>query len=572
MKGTNLHLVALVACVACAAVVPAAGRGLAPRRSDRRLARSIDAVLSSIYAPDGPGATAIVVKDGRVVLRKAYGLANVELGVPMRPEMVMALGSLTKSFTAAAILKLAEQGRLSLGDPVTRFLPDFPAHGATITVEHLLTHTSGINVLADMPDLRAVAAQDGKVTDVIGDWVKDLPPDAAPGERWAYLNWGYSLLGAIVERASGLGYAEFLQRAFFDPLELRHTAYGDRRRLISLRASGYEGLGDGVFNVLPSRGRIFHPAAAGGLLSNVDDLARWSAALDDGTALGRASVDRMFTPFRLADGTSTRYGYGWDLGEYEGHRVQEHAGGTAGFQSFVVRAPDDHVFVAILSNTQSGDAPLQATAHRVAAIAMGRPIADPVPRPVPPDALDRMAGVYRGHELGTFTVSRRGDGLVAQVGGLAELLLVPVAPSTFRSTRVTWTFAFGEGPGGQAAGVRVTDWKLDDLAVRVVLAPDVAPAFVQLDRADLQACVGEYESLDGVLVKVGRVDDHLVAQAAAQPPADLYPASINEFYTRDGGGRFTFVRGSRGVVTLLLRSTGGGRPVPARRIGSEACG
>jgi CubicO group peptidase (beta-lactamase class C family) len=282
---------------------------------------------------------------------------------------VVTLASLTKQFTAAAILKLVEQGRLSLDDEITKYLPAYPTRGARITVEHLLTHTSGLSGLNETTDFRATAAPDVNVVDVIGQWYHDLPLEFAPGERWAYSNWGYTLLGAIIEKASGTTYAEFLQQAFFTPLGMTHTFYSDRRRIIAGRVAGYEEPADVPFNIVPSRGRWLHPAAAGGLMSSVEDLARWNAGLDAGRVVRADLLARMFTSYRLKNGTPTNYGYGWDLGDHDGHRVQEHQGGTTGFVSHIVRLPDDRVFVVVLSNRYSMTVPVQTTAHRIAAIA-----------------------------------------------------------------------------------------------------------------------------------------------------------------------------------------------------------
>ncbi|MCX6552170.1 MAG: serine hydrolase [Acidobacteria bacterium] len=529
-------------------------------------ARALDATLSPVYAPDGPGASVIVVKEGRVVFRKAYGLANVELNVPMRPEHVLALASLTKQFTAAGILKLAEDGKLSVNDDITRFLPDYPTHGAAITIEHLLTHTSGLSSLSETSDLRAVAAQEGKLIDVLPDWVKDLPPDAAPGETWAYSNWGYNLLGAIIEQASGLSYGEYLQQRIFAPLGMTHTYYTDRRRLIPARATGYEKQGDAVVNILPSRGRIFHPGGAGGLSSTVDDLATWDAALAGGSVLSKASTDRMFTSYRLKDGTVTNYGYGWDLGTYAGHVVQEHAGGTTGFQSYIVRVPDAQVFVAILSNQASPSAPMQTTAHRVAAIALGQPIVDPAPVAVAPESLERLVGTYRGSDVGTVNIVREGGQLFAQVGGLGKMPLTASGPLTFHSSSVLWSWEFEPGADGRAARVRVRDWKLNDLAERVVPTAPVVRPVVAVDAALLDACAGEYESLNGILVKVVRSGDHLAVTPTAQPGVEVFPVSPTEFVTRDAGVQYSFVADPAGKIGRCLRSAGGGRPVPARRI------
>jgi CubicO group peptidase (beta-lactamase class C family) len=558
--------------VSACALAPSAGRRSTPDvLSSGRTASAIDSILAAAYGPGQPGATAIVVKDGRVLLRKGYGLANAELGVAMRPDAVMAIASLSKSFTAAGILALAEQGKLSLQDDIRRFLPGYPARGATITIEHLLTHTSGISGLADTSDLRAAAAPEVTVTDLAGDWVRDLPPDAAPGAKWAYSNWGYDLLAAVIERASGQGYPEFLQRTFFDPLGMRRTYYADRRRVIPWRATGYDQQPDAVFNVLAPRGRMIQPNGASGWLSTVDDLARWSAALDDGRVLSRESIARMFTPYHLSDGTSTGYGYGWDLGEYAGHRVQEHQGGTAGFLADIIRMPDDHILVVILSNRYSMTPPLQTTAHRVAAVALGRPIADPVPIPASAGVLEGLAGTYRGGDVGTVVVTVGAGSLVAQIPGLGRVGLVPVAPGVFRARLVTWTFSFETDTAGRGTRVRIRDWKLDDTAERVAPASSAPQPIVAVAAVYLDACAGVYEALNGVLVTVERAGNHLVVRPFAENPVEVFPTSTTAFVTRDGTADYRFQKDSSGRVSGYQR-TAGGRSVPARRLGCQPGG
>lgn len=316
----------LVSAVACGLAVAAGAASGQDQGLPNPLSRALDAAVASVYPPGGPGAVVIVAKDGQVLLRKAYGLANVELQVPMQPDMVLALASLTKQFTAAGILMLAEQGQLARDDDILRYLPGYPARGARITIEHLLTHTAGISALTDMADLRGAISQDAKVTDAIADWTRDQPPDFAPGERWSYLNWGDSLLGAVIERVSGRSYGAFLQQRIFDPLGMAHTFYDDRRRIIPRRVPGYELRNGTALNAPPGRGRVLHPGGAGALLSTVDDLARWNEALYGERMLRRSSIDRMFTPYRLGNGTFTGYGYAWNIGEYGGHRMQEHSG------------------------------------------------------------------------------------------------------------------------------------------------------------------------------------------------------------------------------------------------------
>jgi D-alanyl-D-alanine carboxypeptidase len=535
------------------------------RPSDPNLAADLDAIVSAVYGPGGPGVAVIVVKDDRVVLRKGYGLASVELQVPMRPEMVFPLASLTKQFTAAAVLSLAEEGKLSVDDDLTRFLPAFPSHGVRITLEHLLTHTSGISALTDLSDLRAVSNQEARVVDVMGAWYKDQPPDFPPGERWAYLGWGYNLLGAVIEQVSGQSYAEFLDRRFFQPLGMTATAYGDMRQLIPLRAPGYDLQEGRVFNVLQGRSRNVHPSGAGGLVSTVDDLARWDRALGAGRVLGQPSLVRMFTAARLASGASTGYGYGWNIGQYDGHLVHEHAGGISGYLTYALRLPDDHVYVAILSNVFSFVVPPQTTAHRLAARAIGHPIDDIKPVPLDAEALPGFVGSFRSQTQTTYQVTLDGAQLLLQLPGLEKMRMVPVGPQEFRSPSVTWRLSFERDSAGQVSRLLVRDWTLNETADRVAATRIEPRAAVAVSPQLLVDYVGEYELLTGIIQKVVLEGDHLVIQPTGQRGTALLAASPAEFFASDSALAVTFVRDGQGLVTGLIRSSGGLR-LPARRL------
>ena len=195
----------------------------APASVPDPLAATLDAMLTKLYPADAPGAAVIAVRDGRTVLRKAYGMADLELGVPLQPDMVFRIGSMTKQFTAVAMLMLVEEGKLAVSDPITKFLPDYPTGGKTITVEHLLTHTSGIKSYTEMPDFLANIRKDYTVPELI-DHFKDEPMDFEPGERYQYDNSGYFLLGAIIEKASGMGYEAFLKQRIFDVVGMTQTS------------------------------------------------------------------------------------------------------------------------------------------------------------------------------------------------------------------------------------------------------------------------------------------------------------------------------------------------------------
>src|SRR5262245_43509683 len=372
---------------------------------DAKLAAALDAELQAAYKPSEPGAAVTVVRDGKTVLRKAYGMASLELAVPMKPEHLFRIGSITKQFTATAILLLAQQGKLGLQDPITKHLPDYPMHSQTITIEHLLTHTSGIRSYTGMPSFWKTMALDAPVSDMI-DTFKDEPLEFDPGSKWRYNNSGYFLLGAIIEKVAGKSYADFVKESIFSPLGMTHTFYGDVEPILAGRAAGYSKQGESFVNAAYLS--MKKPYAAGSLLSNVDDLALWDASLYTEKLLTADSKRRAHTAYRLADGTSTRYGYGWGVGESDGHPTISHGGGINGFLTEAVRLPDEKVFVALLTNREFEPGP-DLLARKLAFRTAGRPLKEPVAAKLPAASLDALTGVYRVDPNATTTVTREGE-------------------------------------------------------------------------------------------------------------------------------------------------------------------
>lgn len=359
--------------------------------STKNISNKMDELLRQSYAPDEPGAVALVVKDGTVVHRKAYGLANVELGVPLQPESVFKIASVTKQFTAVSILMLVEQGKLALDDPLEKFLPGYPTHGHKITLEHLLTHTSGIASYTNLPEWPAMLGKDFKVDEMI-DQFKYKPMDFAPGTRFLYNNSAYFLAGAIIANVSGKTYEEFLQEHIFAPLGMRQTVGYTGKAIIPLRAAGYEKGADGPVNC-PYLS-MTQPGGAGVLSSTVDDLAKWDAALYTEALVSRASLQRAWTPYTLADGSSTHYGYGWAVETFEGHTWLEHGGGIPGYMCQVARLESERLFVAVLSNNTGSSVTPGTLAIKLALLALGKTLSEPAPVVLPEAFLERFTGVY----------------------------------------------------------------------------------------------------------------------------------------------------------------------------------
>ena len=297
-----------------------------PRQSVN-LEAEIDAIMMAAFPADKPGAAVAVVKDGSVVYRKGFGLANLELKTPMQPEMVFEIGSVTKQFTSTAILMLVEQGRLALDDDIKKFFPDYPDKGAKITVEHLLTHTSGIKSYTGSPKWLPLWRKDMTPQEIV-DLTKDDPLEFQPGSQWSYNNTGYVMLGAIVEKLSGGSYADFLAKNVFEPAGMKTALYGSHETLIPNRAYGYARQGDSFKNA-PYLS-LTQPYAAGSLMMSVDDLVAWEAAVSSGKLISKASWERAFAPYKLSTGEVTSYGYGWGVDAYEGRAMVRHNGGIPG--------------------------------------------------------------------------------------------------------------------------------------------------------------------------------------------------------------------------------------------------
>ena len=306
----------------------------------------IDEVLAPLVRPDTPGAAVGVIQDGRFIHRKAYGLADLEWGAPLRPESVFRICSLTKQFTAMAVTMLEERGALSVEDPLERHLPDWPARGRRVTLRHLLDHTSGV-WRHDTQLVERTLRPSPPVADVLA-MIKAREFEFEPGARYRYNNSGYLLLGAVIEAASGMSYGDFLRTAIFEPLGMEKTGLLTHEAITPLRARGY----------VKGR-RQFHNArldamnwswSAGALGSTLDDLALWDRAVREHRLIRPDTLERMLAPTRLTDGASFPYGFGWGLADYRGLRTFHHTGGISGFGCHMLHCRDEPLTTIVLSN------------------------------------------------------------------------------------------------------------------------------------------------------------------------------------------------------------------------------
>jgi CubicO group peptidase (beta-lactamase class C family) len=322
----------------------------------------IDAYVRMRMAKDHvPGLSIAVVRDGKIVYANGFGLANVELNVAATQTTVYWLMSVSKQFTAAAVLMLAEEGKIDLNAPIARYLASAPGAWKDVLVRHLLTHTSGIPDYTDTLGWGQTIRQDRSPQDLLAP-VMVKPLLFTPGTQWRYSNSNYFLLGLIIEKVSGTPWSDFLQRRIFVPLGMTSTHANDSSAIIPGRAAGYHWQNGSLQNapyVSPSQ-----LWAAGSIISTVEDLAKWEAGLASGKLLKRSTVEQMIAPAKLADGGETAYGYGNELGRDHGHRFAGHQGGGLAFNTMLLRYPDDRLTVIVLANLTQ--APSEQIAHKIA--------------------------------------------------------------------------------------------------------------------------------------------------------------------------------------------------------------
>ena len=296
-----------------------------------------------------PGVAVAVIKDGQPIIAKGYGLANIELNVPVKPETIFQSGSMGKQFTSTAVMLLVEEGKIDLDEKISRYVGAVPEAWKPITVRQVLTHTAG------MPN-------DFSDADYVQNWTEDqllakakaMPLDFQPGTKWSYSNVGYVVLGIMVSKISGKFYGDFLQERVFKPLGMTTTRIISEADIIPNRAAGYRLVRGELKNqewVSPT----MNTTADGSLYWSILDLIKWDAALTKRAVLKPTSWDSVYSPAKLANGSTYPYGFGWGLGKVNGRRVIEHSGAWQGFKTDIARYVDDGVTIIVLANLAQAD-------------------------------------------------------------------------------------------------------------------------------------------------------------------------------------------------------------------------
>lgn len=522
---------------------------------------AVDAIFSRWDRPDSPGCSVGVVRDGQLVYQRGYGMASLDHAIPLNGKTVFYIASTSKQFTAMSIASLVTQGRLALTDDIRRFVPELPRWEEPVTVGHLVYHTSGIPDFFLLMPLAGRRLEDtASDEDILEMIARQRRLNFRPGDQFQYTNSGYFLLGLIVSRVTGRSLREFAEETFFKPLGMADTRFhDDRTRIVPRRATGYvphQG-GYGIFATL------FDRVGDGGLLSTIEDLAKWDRNFYDGGVGGEAMIRLAQTPGRLNDGTTLDYGFGLFLRKFRGLPTVAHGGIYNGFRTELLRFPTRRLSVACLCNLYNIDASRLAQEVADIYLAGDYPEAAAPATPAPAltlasEALQKRIGFYYSPQNGSALRLTLSDGrLLASLpgSGILNQWLAPESESKFRGTNsLRSEFEFTESSDPKVA------------AIRVRLSPGLGqPVFdfypakpVEPTADELAGYAGSYrsEALD-ITYRIEVKDGRLLVQFRTSPPQPILPTVRDSFSS--GGRNFSFNRDPRGVVKGFVLSDPTGR-------------
>jgi CubicO group peptidase (beta-lactamase class C family) len=515
------------------------------------LESKIDKILSNQFKSNETGVSALVAKDGKVLYRKAFGKANLELNVNMTSENIFEVGSITKQFTSVSILMLLEEGTLSLEDEITKFIPDYPTNGKKITIHHLLTHTSGIKSYTSMPSFEKIIAIDETPLAFI-DFFKNEPMDFDPGEKYSYNNSAYFILGYIIEKASGISYPEFIKERIFDKIDMKSSYYGSRRKLIKNRASGY-GKTDQFVNAQYLS--LTLPYAAGSIMSTVDDMLKWQTAIRTNVFVKKETINKAFTNYTLNNGDKINYGYGWSLNEINDVATIEHGGAIPGYLSMGIFVPSENVYVILFSNCDCQSP--EAIALEIAALAINKPKFEKGSTvKLSTEQLNNWVGAYKFNgEVLRFITLKDGQ-LYSQREGSPEVYKIFPTSATsfsFENGFISYDFLIKDGKKTALFKNRINK----ELGIFTDKQAAKEQEIVTVSSDVLKTYEGIFGLQPGFDLTITAKENQLFAQATGQAQFELFAESETKFFLKVVKATVEFHKNEKGEITALTLYQGG---------------
>lgn len=523
------------------------------------LEQQVDAYLKAEYKTGEPGVSFLIAKDGEPIYQKAFGMANLELNVPMTPKNVFEIGSITKQFTAVAILMLEEQGKLKVEDTITKYIPDYPTTGKKITVHQLLNHTSGIKSYTDMATFRTLARTDISPKELI-EVFKNETMDFEPGEQFKYNNSGYILLGYINEVASGQSYADFIEVNIFKKLGMNASSYGSMKDIVINRASGYSNTETGYSNA--DYLSLTLPYAAGSIMSTTEDLLKWQNALNANTLIKKTSYEKAILGSTLNNGEHITYDYGLGEDNVNGSKSIQHVGGIFGYTTMGIYLPEEKIFVSGLTNCDCKD--ITGVTTRIAAMAIGKPFPDKKDAiSLSEDDLKKWVGAYQFDDNVVRYVTFENGQLYSQREGSTKLGIYPMSKSNFIFESGTTSYDFDEKDGKKQA--QFTNGGTTLVGIETEKMPISNKQSVILSPEILKQYVGTYELQPGFVMQVTTLENQIFVQLTGQPQFEIFAEKEDAFFFKVVEARLVFDKNKEGNVSNVTLYQGG-REIPAKKI------
>ena len=419
-------------------------------KAQTSFSNELDSFLSATFKPNEPGGVVMASKNGKILYKKAFGMADLELNVPVNDSMVFYIGSNTKQFTAVAILQLVEKNKLQLQDTLGKYLPAAPYPVSNITLAELLSHTSGLTEKNDDVVKKLLANQ--KPADSL---VKDI----MPGVKWEYSNTGYTALGYIIEQVTGMPYKEYIKEYILKPAGMTHSYVDENNAIIKNRADGYSRTRHRNFNLRPTE----IMGAAGGIMSTVDDMLKWTEVLKTNILLKQETLQLAFIPHKLRNGSATGYGLGWHLEELKGSPTRRHGGRTFGYTSETLYLPKESVYVIILTNSDFGFFPIRAVTRVVAGLAINKPFIF-TDQPIDVKELDKYIGSYKNQLNEIINITVEDGKLIFQRPGGNKYKLGFAGNSEFFFPKELYRLKFIEDAAGRITRLDFSQADLNTMA------------------------------------------------------------------------------------------------------------
>jgi CubicO group peptidase (beta-lactamase class C family) len=498
--------------------------------------------------PAEPGGVMLIAQKGQIIYKKAFGMANMELEVPMKENMVFFIGSITKQFTAVAILQLMEQGKLSLQDDIRKYIPDYNEEAGPITIENLLTHTSGISSGSD-PKVNQGVNKNDMTTEKRVNAYKNMPAEFAPGSKWSYNNTGYFILGYLIEKLSGKSYGDYLSENIFKPAGMTSTCFCKEESILKNRASGYVIGRNGIRNAeANSIDGIF---ASGAIQSTAEDMFRWNQAIKSGILVKKETMARSFVPFKLNDGILSNYGYAWHIENIQGSTSLRHGGLVHGFIAEAVYLPAEDLYAVLLTNAESK---MRTTVivRLMAALAIGKPYNLSNEIAIDNKLMKTYTGLYENAAKEQIMITEIDNKLYFQRPGGVRYNIIAVAKDQFSFGRdFLWVEFLRDSTSKvsrlalSSVGVAAYYWPKTTKPIPVMF-PNKIPDSL------LQQYAGKYAFKEGDWLDIVKEGSGLSVEITGKEKSTTYAETENSFSAIKDSFKITFIKNGSGQVDRLI--------------------